>query len=79
MYKDSHGNLRLRHTSEILDKMITAQGFKNMFFMIMGCIILAILTFIFLSMSFKVKIIITGCVWILLILYAIFSKVLDEE
>lgn len=49
MYKDSHGNLKFYHTSEILDRMVTKQSFKNMLFVIVCCIILGILTFIFLS------------------------------
>ena len=73
MKKCEHG------TFEIILGMITIQGIKNVGIMIIMGIILAFLTFIFLDISRKWQIIITGCLFVFLILYTIFSGVLKKE
>ena len=79
MDKHEYENIRLRPTLEVMDEMITMQGFKNVCILIVMCAVLAFLTFMFLDLSRKLQIIITGCLLIFLILYAIFSDVLKEE
>ena len=79
MYKDRHGKLIFETISETLDKMVTDQSFINLFYGIIFCVMLAIATYVFLKMSLTIKIIITSCIWIFFILYAIFSGVLKEE